>query len=135
MSKIISFAGLVIAFFGAIVCDRWIELLRIETTQSFAIGPYLWIAGIANLLLVVLLMALAWYVNFRAGKSILVSSVFLVIGLALTFAEAIDITFTSSLPPLGIYEYLVPTSHVLYAAAIVAVIGFASLIFPKRLST
>ena len=135
MSKIVSFAGLVITFFGAFACDRWIELLRIETTQSFVIGPYLWMAGIANLLLAVLLIALAWFVIFRSGRSILVSSVFVVVGLVLTFATAIDITFTSSLPPLGIYNYLLPTSHVLCAAAIVAVIGIASLIFPKHLST
>ena len=125
MSKILSIAGLVITIFVAFVCDRWIELLRIEATQSFAIAPYLWIAGAANLLLAIALLALAWYVIFRAGKSILVSSVFVLVGFALTFASVIDITVTSTLPPLGIYEYLLPNSHVLYVAAIVAVTGIA----------
>ena len=132
MSKILSFAGLVITFFVAFVCYRWIELLRIEATQSFVIAPFLWIAGAANLLLAIALLALAWYVIFRAGKSILVSSVFVLVGLALTFASAIDITVTSSLPPLGIYEYLVPNSHVLYAAAIVAVTGIAGFFRQKQ---
>jgi hypothetical protein len=131
MSKIVSFAGLVITFFGAFACDRWIELMRIETTQSFAIGPFLWISGVANLLLAIALLALAWYVIFRAGRSILVSSVFILVGLTLTFASAIDITVASTLPPLGVYEYLVPTSHVLYAAAIVAVTGIAGFVLPK----
>ena len=131
MSKILSFAGLVITFFGAFICDRWLELLRIETARSFAIAPYLWIAGAANLLLAIALLALAWYVIFRVGKSIWVSSVFVFVGLALTFASAIDISVTSTLPPLGIYDYLVPNSHVLYAAAIVAATGIAGFFRQK----
>jgi hypothetical protein len=58
--------------------------------------------------------------------------VFVFVGLALTFASAIDITVTSTLPPLGIYEYLLPNSHVLYAAAIVAVTGIAGFFRSKQ---
>lgn len=135
MSKIVSFAGLVATFFVAYACDRWVELLRNRsTTQNFAIASYLWIAGAANLLLAIALLLLTWYVIFRAGRSTLVSSVFVLVGLALTFACAIDISVASTLPPLGIVEFLTPNSHVLYVAAFVAVIGIAGFVLPRRIN-
>jgi len=130
MPKIVSFAGLVATFFVAYVCDRWVELLRIEATQNFAIASYLWIAGIANLLLAIALLLLSWHVIFRTSKSTLVSSVFVLVGLALTFASAIDMSVASTLPPLGIVEFLMPNSHLFYVASFVAVIGIAGLCSP-----
>jgi len=132
MSKIVSFAGLIITLFVAYACDRWVELLRVEATQNFAIASYLWIAGAANLLLAIAVLLLTWYVLLRVSRSNVVYAVFVLVGLALTFAEAIEISVASTLPPLGIYEYLLPTSHVLAVAALVAVIGIAGLVFPRR---
>ena len=134
MSKIVSFAGMVATFLMAYACDRWVELLRIEATQNFAIASYLWVAGAANLLLAIALLLLTWYVIFRTGRSTLVSSVFVLVGLALTFALAIDISVAATLPPLGIVEFLTPNSRVLYVAAFVTVIGIAGFVLPRRLS-
>jgi hypothetical protein len=134
MSKIVSFAGMAATFLMAYACDRWVELLRIEATQNFAIASYLWVAGAANLLLAIALLLLTWYVIFRTGRSTLVSSVFVLVGLALTFALAIDISVASTLPPLGIVEFLTPNSYVLYVAAFVTVIGIAGFVLPRRLS-
>jgi hypothetical protein len=134
MSKIVSFAGLVATFLVAYACDRWVESLRIEATRTFAFAPYLWLAGAANLLSAIVLLLLTWYVIFRADKSTLVFLVFVLIGLALTFASAIELSVTSTLPSLFLVESFTPNSHVVYVAAFVAIIGIAGFVLPRRLS-
>jgi ABC-type transport system involved in cytochrome c biogenesis permease subunit len=134
MSKVISFAGLVAAFALAYGCDRWVEALRENVIQPSSTASFLWQAGVANLLLAIALLALTWYANFEAKRSKLISSVFLLIGLIVTFAVAIEASVSSTLPPLGIVEFLTPNSHVLYAAAFVAVIGIAGFVLPKQIN-
>jgi hypothetical protein len=134
MSKIVSFTGLAATFLVAYACDRWVQSLRMEATRTFVFAPYLWLAGAANLLLAIALLLLIWYVIFWADQSTLVSSMFVLIGLALTFASAIEMSAASTLPPLSIAEFFTPNSHVLYVAAFVAVIGIAGFVLPRRRS-
>jgi ABC-type transport system involved in cytochrome c biogenesis permease subunit len=129
-----SFAGLAATFALAYGCDRWGEALRAKATQPSATASFLWQAGVANLLLAIALISLAWYANFRASRSKLISSIFLLIGIVVTFTVAIEVSVASTLPPLGIVEYLTPNSHVLYTAAFVAVIGIAGFVLPKQLN-
>ena len=135
MSKLISFAGLAATFMIAYACDRWIDALRLEVTRTFAVASFLWSASVANLILAITLLLLTWYVIFKADKSTLVSSVFLLIGLVITFAAAIGMSVASTLPPLGIAELLTPGSHMLYVAPFVAVIGIAGFVLPRRFRT
>jgi len=133
MSKIASFAGLVTTFIVAYACDRWVEFLQVQAYRSFVLAPYLWLAGMANLILAIALLLLTWHVIFWANKSRLVSSMFALVGLAFTFAAAFNMSLPSPLPA-GIVEFSTPGSHVLYVAAFVAVIGIAGFILPRRSS-
>ncbi|MGA9397342.1 MAG: hypothetical protein WBV22_03690 [Anaerolineaceae bacterium] len=132
MSQIVSFAGLGFTFVLAYGCDRWIESLRAELAEMFNISSFLWQTGVANLLLAVALLLLTWYVIYWGNRSKLVSAVFLLVGLAVTFATALEMSFASTLPPLGIMEFLMYNSHVVYVAAFIAALGLAGLILPRR---
>lgn len=133
MLEVFSFAGLIATFALAYGCDRWVEALRAEATQPSTIASFLWQAGIANILLAAALLLLAWFVNFRVNKSRLISSLFVIAGLVITFAVAIEMSFTSTLPPLGIVEFFTPNSHILYTGAFVAIIGIAGFILPEQI--
>jgi hypothetical protein len=133
MFELISFVGLLATFALAYGCDRWVEALRAETAQSSTIASFLWQAGAANLLLDATLLLLAWFVNFRASRGRLVSSFYLLIGLAVTFAVAIEWSVVSTLPPLGVVEFFTPNSHILYTGAFLAIIGIAGFILPKQI--
>ena len=131
MTTFISLAGLVIVFFLAYGFDRLIMAFQQAASAAFALSSFLWLSGIANLILAGALLLLAWFVIFRAARSRLVSVIFIVLGLTGTFVSAFIFTFFSTLPPLGVYEFLTPYSRVVIAAGLVAVIGIAGLI-PRK---
>jgi hypothetical protein len=101
MSKIISFGGLVTTLIIAYACD---------------------------LFLAILVYLLTWYVVFRADKSTLISSTFVLIGLALIFVPVI-------VPSLISRVAFTPNSHMLYVSGFITVIGIAGFVIPKQLST
>lgn len=126
MSKILSFAGLVFTFVMAYASDLLVDAFRKRAATTFTYTPYLWLAGVVNIFLAILLLLLTWYVVFRSDKSLFVSSMFVLIGLALTFA--------ATLPPIYTQVAFTPNSHVLYVAAFVTVIGIAGFVLPRQLS-
>jgi hypothetical protein len=128
MKPAISLAGLTAVLLMAYGFERWSLLLRQRGADTLTLTPFLWLASIANLLLAVALLLLAWFVTNRANRSRFVSLIFIVVGLLITFATAITFSATSRLLPLGIMEYLTPNSRVVYAAAIIAATGIAGLI-------
>jgi hypothetical protein len=128
MSKIISFGGLVTTLIIAYACDLLIELIRVRAFATFVFTPYLLLAGIVNLFLAILVFLLTWYIVFRADKSTLVSSTFVLIGLALIFVPVI-------VPSLISRVAFTPNSHMLYVSGFITVIGIAGFVIPKRLST
>jgi len=131
MANIISLAGLVLVCFLAYGFDRWIVALQQTATSSLAIASSLWLSSTANLILTGALLLLAWFINFRANKSKWISVTFLIIGLLVTFASALIFTAFSTLPPLGVVEFLMPTSRVVFVTAFITVIGLAGLI-PRK---
>ena len=135
MTIIISLAGLVIVFFLAYGFDRLIMTLQQAATAAFALSSFLWLGGLANLILAGALLLLAWFVYFRAAKSKLISVIFTVLGLLGTFASALIFTFFSTLPPLGIAEFLSPYSRVVVVAGLIAVIGIVGLFTRKSLDS
>jgi hypothetical protein len=125
MSKFVSFVGMVTTLLMAYVCNLLIEGIRLKALATFNLAPYMWLAGIANLFLAILLLLLTWHVVFRADRSIFVSSVFVLFGLALTFASALEMSVAST-------TAFSPTSYVSYAAAFVTIIGIAAFVLPRR---
>lgn len=79
-----------------------------------------------------MLLLLAWYVLSRARRDIWVGAVFVVVGLVLAFALAIEMSlervwFSDRVMNLAGYG-----SYGHYVAAFAAVIGIACLLAPKR---
>jgi len=136
MSKLVSFAGLVGVFVVAHYLERILTHLRLEGGMITDLRPYLWFSSFAVIILSIALMLLSWYVVFRLKRDTWVASVFVVVGLASTFAWAIDISLRVSLDrhllPSRLMDFFVPNSYVQYAAAFVAVIGIASFLLPRR---
>lgn len=128
MMNAISLIGLVIVFVLAYSFDRWTIALQQTATRPFTIVSFLWLSSIANLILAGALLLLAWFVNFRAVNSKLVSVTFVIIGVLVTFASALIFTTLYTLPPLGIAEFLTPNSRVVFVGALIAILGLAGLI-------
>jgi hypothetical protein len=133
MSKIVSFAGLVGTFIVAYACERVWRYLLLKASQTLVFGTYVWLESVVILILASVLMLLAWYVVFRTRRDVWVASVFVLIGIGVTFAYAIEISLHSALILPGMEEFLAPRSYVHYAAAFVTVIGIASFVVPRRL--
>jgi hypothetical protein len=125
MSKIISFAGLLTTFVMAYASDHLIEVVRRRALVTFSFTPYLLLASVINILVAIILFLLTWYVVFRADKSALISSAFVLIGLVLTFVSTL-------VPGLISDAAFMPPSHMLHVAAFAIVIGIAGFIIPKQ---
>lgn len=135
MLKAISIAGLLATIALAYGCDWWVDSLHEDANQLPTIAVFLWQAGIANLLLATALLLLAWFVIIRAGKSWLVTLLFILIGLGVTFASPLTILVASTLPRLDIAEALFPDTRIFYTANFIAIIGIASFVFPRKANT
>lgn len=135
MKTAISLTGLLAVFITAYGIDRWLDLMRQQAVDTFTLTQYLWYASIANLILAGELVLLAWYVNYRTNRSTLTPSIFIIVGLLVTFATAIIYTASSTFLPLGMVEYLMPNSRLVYAAALAAAIGTTGLVIFKEQNT
>jgi hypothetical protein len=123
MNTVISLIGLIAVFAMAYGFDQWAVLVQRLAKENFNLMPYFWFLSITNLALASSVSALAWFVCFRTNKRWLISAVFLVVGLFVTFAFAITHTFPIFLPP---------NSRGAYVSAFVIVIGFARLLLSKN---
>jgi len=130
VNAIISFVGLAITFAVAYGLDRWSEILRRQASANFAWAPYYWFLSISNLILAGLILALAWFVCFRANKTRMVSIIYLIVGLLATFAFVIEFT-VSPITQLITPGYLLPNSRVVYVSAFAAAIGVAGLVLSQ----
>jgi hypothetical protein len=114
------------AAYGA---DRLAAALRQQVVQTLSHSPWLWLSGVINLVLAGLLFGLAWLALTRPSSARRpVASVYLVIGLLVTFALALRFTFSGTLLPLGLTEYLTPDSRTVLTAAFISVVGAAGLL-------
>ena len=137
MSKIVSFAGLIVTLIVAYGLERLVTWLRAEMGETLAIERYLWVESVAIVILAITLMLLAWYVALRSDRDLWVAAVFVLVGLGATFAVAIEASLGllgSRALPIRVEEFLWPDSYVRYAAAFVGVIGIASLLVRRPLS-
>jgi hypothetical protein len=131
MNTAISLMGLVAVLFIAYGFDRWIELLRQRGANTFTLTPFLWFAGMANILFAGALLLLVWFVTYRAKRSRLVFSIFAVVGLLITFATAIHFSASVRYFPSSILEYLTPNSRVVYVSALITVTGIAGFVLSR----
>jgi len=121
-------------FVVAYGCERYVEHLRREFQMTTDIRPFLWFDSVALIILAAAVVLLAWYVLLRADRDVWVAGVFIVVGIGVTIAWAVEMTLgTNLLGPTRIGEYLAPDTYVRYVGALVAVIGIASLAIPRRL--
>lgn len=117
--------------------DRWTRSLRETGLVNFKIGPYLWGTTAANLLLAMLIMALAAYILSRPRRSRLVAWLYLLIGLILallpialaTIPASFSFLWSPSWRTLRIsLMYSAPTSRLTYTSALIAAIGLMDLL-------
>jgi len=130
MNIAISFIGLFVAFAKAYGFDTGSRLLREQAAENFAWGFYYWFFSISNFIFAGLILILAWFVCFRANKTRIVPTIYLIVGLFATFAFAIEHTvspITQSITP----GFLLPNSRVVYVSAFAAAIGVAGLVLSK----
>ncbi len=133
MGKLTSVVGLIGAFAVAHGCDRWVSHLQVVAPASFSPGRYVWLESVAVIIVAIALMLLAWHVVFRADRCTWIAVVFIVVGIGLTFAMAMEVSLqTGFLGGSRIWELSVPGSYGHCVAAFVAVIGIASLVLPRR---
>jgi hypothetical protein len=80
----ISMSGMVLLLALSFALERWLVAARTYNTQNFQpVVVYASLAGI-HLLLAILLLALAWYVNVKADRSLITALIFLIVGFMLT---------------------------------------------------
>ncbi len=128
MTKPFSLIGMAATLVIAYGVDWGLKSLAETAQRTFVYEPYLWLAGPANLVLAGALVALAWFVIFRAERSKVVSSIFVIVGLLVTFSFAIIISAKVLLPIGYLLAFLTPNSHLVYAGGFMAVIGIAGFI-------
>jgi hypothetical protein len=133
--RVLSFVGLVATFAVAYGFQRLVTHMRVQvgvTASGTLAKSTLWVESIAVVVLAAMLLLLAWYVLSRARRDIWVGAVFIVVGLALTFSVAIEMSlerFWLSDRVMNLAGY---NSYGHFVAAFVAVIGIACLVAPKR---
>ena len=95
--------------------DRWLESLRVAASRTIVrpLWP-LWPSSAANLVLAGCLVTLSWFVTCRSGRSKLVASIFVVVGLLVML-----LSFT-----IG---SMVPLFRTGYTGAFILAIGILSL--------
>jgi hypothetical protein len=112
----------------------WTALIGLVATlfRTLAHGSWLWVAGVANLVVAGLLLALAWILHAQPQPRRRVAAVFLVVGLVLTFAAAARFSFSGTFFPLGIAEFLTPDSRIAIVAAFAGALGLAGVLPQKE---
>jgi hypothetical protein len=131
MNAVVSLLGLAVTFALAYGFDKWAILLRRQARETFSSEFYYWFLSISTLLFACLMLALAWFVWFRAIKTRVVSMLYLVIGLLGTFAFPIEFSIHSSPSGLILTDFVLPNSRAVYVSAFAAAIGIAGLVLSK----
>jgi hypothetical protein len=131
INAVVSLLGLAVTFALAYGFDKWAILLRRQARETFSSEFYYWFPSISTLLFACLMLALAWFVWFRAIKTRVVSMLYLVIGLLGTFAFPIEFSIHSSPSGLILTGFVLPNSRAVYVSAFTAAIGIAGLVLSK----
>lgn len=136
MAKVISLVGLLVILGLSIGFDRWTLFLEMAA-KTINPAPVMWAYIFGNLFLATCLLLLAWFVVVRSGRSLLVSSVFLLVGLysilslVAVVAPLPEPLFVLLAPRVDKLFASSPTSFFSRSSVLVAVIGLFALL-PKK---
>lgn len=130
--KVISIAGMIGTLALAYGLDRLLESFRQMAPRTFDITLYLWLVVLANLLLAASVLTLAWFVDLKSEKSILVSAIFLVTGVLLLLSVTPSAMVPLSYLPDPFRVSLSPNSLLFRTGAFITVIGILGLIARPR---
>jgi hypothetical protein len=131
MNKLVSIVAMVVTLMLAWGFDRLLEWSRQTAAKTFDPIPGLWLAGVFNVALAGVVLMVAWLTLMKSQRSLLVSVVFLAIGL-LTLVSLPLMQLFSFMPSflsdlLSPFLPPSPNSLLFHAAAFIAVIGVLGL--------
>jgi hypothetical protein len=129
--NMLALAGMLVTFSIAHSLDRWIEGLRADAAQSFDFLPVAANLAVANLILAVCLIVLAWLVSQRP-TTWLIGLIYIVAGLLVTLGPAVALARPALRPSLAVFATVSPISRVEIAAAFIAVIGVYGVLMSVR---
>jgi hypothetical protein len=128
----VSFAGLIGVFIVAYLCERWNNSFTAATSQDFDIERLVWLQNVNLLIVAVAVIALSWYVMVRAAKSVYIAVGFAIVGLAVAFAYAVQVSAGSVDLPRFLEDFLGLAGGYLHLVGpFVAVVGIASFVLPR----
>jgi membrane protein YdbS with pleckstrin-like domain len=133
MMKVISIAGMIGTLALAYGLDRLLESFRQTAARTSDIAPVLWLMVLANLLVAASVLMLAWFVDMKSKKSILVSAIFLVTGvlLLLSVTPSVMVPLSYLPDPFRLFQPS-PNSLLYRTGAFITVIGILGLIARPR---
>ena len=129
--------GMGFTLFVAYGLDRWVQSTRERAFASFSHADYFINSIIADLLLAILSLFLAWIVLFRGQKSYLVAGIYLAIGAAITIVPFYLASTPGEFPFLLNPEFRIlritllyssPNTRLLTISTLISVIGLIGLI-------
>lgn len=131
MKKFFSFlasvVGLIIVLGFAFWMDSGVDVLKIESLQTFSETiPWLVSANIANLVLAGLILTLLWFIYYKGYKSQTVGLIYFVVGFGLLFYPVIILPAANKLH-LPLYIPLEPKTFTSFTSAIIVVVGLQRL--------
>ena len=121
VSDVLPLIGLVVTLVIVYDFDRWMGTRE----------PIVWVAGLSNLLLSGLLLALWWLMNLENERSKLVAMIFLLVGLLLTFGPPLLPELRLQLP-FSLAFLIEHNTLTRYAGGFVAVMGLVGLFSVRR---
>jgi hypothetical protein len=113
-----SLLGLMVVFGLAYGLDFWVNTLRETGFRTFQIAPYIQGSILANVVISLAVMVLAWRVLFRERRSQLVAVIFLLVGLMVTLLPVILLNIPQSSPILSDPEFRILRVSFLYSSTI-----------------
>jgi hypothetical protein len=135
-----SLLGLLVVFGLAYGLDFWVNTLRETGFRTFQMVPYIRGSILANIVISLALIALAWHALFRGQRNVIVAVIFLLAGTMVTLLPIILLNVPQSAPILSDPGFRVLRVSFLYSStisrlqlsgALVMVIGLLGLV-PMR---
>lgn len=104
MSRIIAVLEMALMLAFAWGLDYWVSLLRKGALTNLNFIPMIWGIAVANILIALIWVYLAWLVLKRNAGSKLVSFTFFLVGLSLTIFLPLQLTLSENIRELFLFE-------------------------------
>lgn len=117
-------SGMLLVLLAAYGLDRWVGQARAEAAASFRMAPAVRTAVLANLVLALLWLMLAWFAWVTRRHSRLPAFLYLLIG---TVILALPVTAVGGQLPVSLFSLTGPASSVGMTGALLTAIGIGLL--------